>query len=181
MPETTNSVKPQFKLQPAAVKILRKIQKKIETAPTSFDMSVLIAKQKKGRVEALIPLVENLLPPCGTTACIAGWTLLFANKPRGTLRTAAKLLGLQDRDGDMGEWFEASQADTLFISEQWPQPFLDRDQDLQAILGELYDDRVDAEGNEKSTLAIDKKIASAIKKRGALAIKRIEHLITKGI
>lgn len=97
------------------VRLLRKVQKHILDEPKRLDM--------------LQWEYRSTVAPCGTQACIAGWTTILAkkrvNKRDDYPRIAAKLLGLKfsanygylvDSDCDAGR---------LFLSCAWPEQFAD--------------------------------------------------------
>lgn len=96
--------------------LLRRLVKKLETTPESYNQEVWGSKNKQA--------------PCGTAACIAGWTAHLDNKltlkqlwrnPKSAGKTAAKSLGLQV---DLQVFTDES--DTLFSGyppDYWPEPF----------------------------------------------------------
>jgi len=172
-----------IQLTPKAVLALREVQKQIRKAPTSFDMSV-IAEKARGRgksreIVASVVIDHELLPPCGTTACIAGWTLIKAGQEsegNSPLVRAAEILGLSTYDDSHG----LSEASRLFLSSRWPK-YSRADGRLITKLYRLDNTRDDRLAEGKSVRLINSRIKATIKARGRLAIKRIDLLIKKGI
>lgn len=168
-----------IQLKPEAIRILREVQKQIRKAPTSFDMNV-VAEAANGRGEnkqimASIVINHELMPPCNTTACIAGHVLLKSGQPTLTcpLSRAADILGLPfGGDDDV--------ASSLFFAHRWPKYRL-RDRQLTRKLSRLDLVRESRIDTGKSTRIINSRIKRVIKERGRLAIKRIDLLINKGI
>lgn len=108
-------------------KLLLKVKRHILAEPKRIDMDIPVSTSEW----------RHLMPPCGTVGCIAGWTVILANRkgreaPTKTWerfeskeiisdytwqtvrRHAIRLLRLTDR-----------QATVLFHVPQWPQEFLD--------------------------------------------------------
>ncbi|MBB3752414.1 hypothetical protein FHT44_004926 [Mycolicibacterium sp. BK634] len=56
-------------MDPAALPLARKVLDKITTEPKSFNMDVWCES----------PIDDNL-NPCGTTACLAGWTMILSGE-----------------------------------------------------------------------------------------------------
>src|SRR5882724_140421 len=157
-----------IQLKPEAVRLLRAVQKQIRKAPTSFDMSVIAEKAKYKEITASVILNNELLPPCGTTACIAGWVLIKSNQPfegNSPLSRAADILGLNNES-------DGSDYGQLFLSSKWPK-YSKRDNQLMHKLFRLDKIRDDKLINGRSTRIINSRIKRVIKERGQLAIKRI--------
>jgi len=171
-----------IQLQPKAKRLLREVQKQIRKAPTSFDMSVVveeaIGRGSNREISASVVLSHELLPPCGTTACIAGHVLIKSNQPTclAPLTVAADILGLSSD----GYYPEGSEASRLFLSSKWPK-YSVRDHQLIKKLWRLDSIRDRRISENQSTKQINKEIKAVIKERGQLAIKRIDLLINKGI
>ena len=91
-------------------------------------------------------------PPCGTTACIAGWALTLAGKRMrkftNYMNQGRKILGLTQQE-----------ARKLFLVDNWPEKFQERyDSDAESVLSS----RVPAKD---------------IRKNALVAVARIEHFI----
>jgi hypothetical protein len=114
-PRQINAARKREGKPPLNFKLLRQIIKKIETAPEAYDQDVYGRKSDTA--------------PCGTAACIAGWTCYLGNKV--SMRTlqrgsgvsfesyGTKLLGLHD------SW-ESEDESRLFTSNpeyNWPEPY----------------------------------------------------------
>lgn len=105
------------------VRLLRRIQKHILEEPRRFFMLGFIAKGEPGGKFKAHPNVPwfrpadlaDSVPPCGTAACIAGWTNLFTGHRPDAWHPARKEIGISN-----------AQAKTLFNSGFWPEPFRGR-------------------------------------------------------
>lgn len=106
------------------VKLLRRVKQHILEEPKRLIMSGLLVRKDKFRNKFMTDGgVDQFqeFAPCGTAACIAGWTVLLHDgmktKKEGAQmwHRAAKLLGLDDkcRDG------ESSQTSKLFVTHEW--------------------------------------------------------------
>lgn len=108
----SKSVKPKLN-----VKLLRRIQKHILEEPRRLDMG----NWKRTNMDGLHA------PPCGTTACIAGWALTLSGKPLpqfdNIARDAARLIGVHHTQIQYGNCDEDCQAGRLFLRLEWPEPF----------------------------------------------------------
>jgi hypothetical protein len=140
----------------------------------------VVAESANGRginkeIMASIVINHELMPPCNTTACIAGHLLLQAGEPTimCPLSRAADLLGLS-----FG--YLEDQASALFFAHRWPK-YKVRDRQLTKKLSRLDTIRLERIDAGKSTRIINSRIKRVIKERGELAIKRIDLLIDKGI
>lgn len=169
-------------LKPHAVQLLREVKKQIRKAPTSFDISVIIEKARSlvynkatanyaDYITASVTLDHELLPPCKTTACIAGHVLIKSGETDvdHPLQRAAEILGLTPYEGH-----------SLFLSGAWPK-YATRDRQLRTKLQRLSHQRSNIHVDGKSTRVINRDIKRVITERGQLAIKRIDLLIDKGI
>ena len=104
------------------VKLLRKIQKHILEEPRRFFMGDFI---EKGRSGSMIPSdngTEQVIPACGTVACIAGWACLFNGLRKPNLMKAKALLGLPD-SLDRPDWWTNGNGGALFYDDKWPTKF----------------------------------------------------------
>lgn len=107
------------------IRLLRKIQKHILEEPRRFFMTGIVHTGAPGKTfsEVSRMLFDDLplrVPPCGTTACIHGWTALFHDKTvkqtgHLSFQWSAKKIGLPPR-----------KTESLFVAESWPKPFADQ-------------------------------------------------------
>lgn len=105
------------------VRLLRRIQKHILEEPRRFFMeSVVVAttpgSRKWDESASWFTDLSRTVPPCGTAACIHGWTALLSGKTIQEtedlrFRWSQNKLGLSP----------SYQIDNLFIAEYWPSPF----------------------------------------------------------
>lgn len=93
--------------------------------------------EEPGRLNMEIPFLPDSSVPCGTAACIAGWTVILARRRgREPFSTTCKRL---DRSCEgRHHWLEIEpkarellgitqeQSSTLFHSDDWPYPFSQR-------------------------------------------------------
>lgn len=120
-------------------KLLEQTAKQIEKHYLQFMMEALFTTHKEMLLEELndghiffiddaADLIESVpddIPKCGTAACIAGWALstahkkdpaevvrLFVRRKKHPYLSAQKVLGLNK-----------DQAERLFHSDNWPEPF----------------------------------------------------------
>ena len=70
---------------PVNVKLLKKVRKLIAEEPKRLNMGLWGSQLRRGRSR----------PPCGTVACLAGWTIL-ASRPISTWRSLFRHRGLID-------------------------------------------------------------------------------------
>lgn len=139
------------------VKLLRKIQKHILEEPRRFFMAGLVATGTPGATFENSNWYEDLpsiVPRCGTSACIAGWTALLSGKSTKqagilSLNWSARRLGLSPRV--FGSSVDGRLVSPLFYSANWPDPFRAR-----------YAK------------------AKTPKTRAKIAVARIDHLIKEG-
>lgn len=132
-------------------KLIRKIIKHIEAEPKRLNMNEWAMKDS-----------SRSGPPCGTTACVAGWALLL-DKPAAERR---KIMAMDDdkferalfgrtsnilQMGAKKLGIDAGGAWKVFFSDQWPEPF--------------YSDFTNA---------------TTKKKRTKITIARLEHLMETG-
>lgn len=117
--KTTKNTSRQPKLN---VHLLRRIKRHILEEPRRFFMEGIVVTGIPGQpfinVLAYDDLPE-LVPACGTAACIHGWTALLSGKtPKQTkklrLKWSARKLGLPS---------SVARDDSLFIADYWPQPY----------------------------------------------------------
>ena len=97
-----------------AVKMLRKVKRHILAEPKRLYMSDWILRDRGNGKIYLMSGKERKFAKCGTAACIAGWTVILADR-EGEGRvgdTAKEILGLND-----------SQHDRLFAPSCWPEKF----------------------------------------------------------
>ena len=115
-----------IQLKPAARKLLRMVKTKIRKTPEAFDMATFVAKKtvKGGYLYTdQIFLTGELIPPCNTSACIAGWALMLDGMtPRkldkvNAFDEAAQRLGLEYDE----ENHERSEAARVFYENRWPK------------------------------------------------------------
>ncbi len=108
------------------VKLLRKVKKHILAEPKRFVMWALVQRKDETQLQFMSDGLGDAFvdfAPCGTAACIAGWTVLLEDgmktkkKDSRIWSRAAKLLGLDDR------WRkgEAPQTSKLFETGEWPK------------------------------------------------------------
>jgi hypothetical protein len=104
------------------VALLRQVAERIKAHPKAFDMESCFYQSTIEGAESVEEAGEKLpallASECGTTACIAGWTVALAQDeymPQigNSLRRARRSLGLDER-----------QASRLFHHDHWPRPFL---------------------------------------------------------
>lgn len=95
------------------VKLLRKVIKHISGESRRLEMAVFGEKVDPSEPDS---------PPCGTTACIAGWSMILSGKYKLTEKgfpyddsAATELLGI-----------DGYQANRLFYVGEWPKKFRDR-------------------------------------------------------
>jgi hypothetical protein len=136
----TKSKKPKLN-----VRLLRRVQKHIEAEPRRMKMKLWLDRNPFERE-------RSALPPCGTTACIAGWALILSGKHLrrevNYLAQGQKILGLT-RD----------EAGNLFVVENWPENFRRKyNTDSESLLASMVP-------------------AKDIRKNARVAVARIEHFI----
>lgn len=136
------------------ITLLRRIQKHILEEPRRFFMQGVVETGEPGKPfeNSSYGDLSKIAPPCGTAACIHGWTALLCGKtPKETrnlsFRWSEDKLGIK-RDTRRGMFWEQHY---LFYSSDWPHSFASR-----------Y-----AKAKTPSS-------------RAKIAAERIEHLITKG-
>ena len=137
------------------VRLLRKVQKHILAETKRFIMDDFVVRQAEGEETFFADdATEVPFAPCGTAACIAGWSVLLERGMRAKVKdfhaAGARVLGISteyDEDHDL-----SSEATRLFYTCYWPHKFQTR-----------YDS------------------AKSQKQRAKVAVARIEHFIkTKG-
>ncbi len=111
------------------VRLLRKIERHILAEPRRFFMAGLVATGEPGKKFDEFERKYNrdlspIVPPCGTAACIAGWTGLLLGKTEDEIMNLpfdwhAKQLGLGAKFGDGVD-------SPLFYADSWPEPFKTR-------------------------------------------------------
>lgn len=116
-------------LKPEAIKILRRVKRHILARPTRLCMSKwLIKKIDSGREDYYSGDWDGAkfqkYPPCGTAACLAGWTTMIALPEREIAAVnvediAARELGL-DYTQKHKLFYVAPICTTAF---GWPEPF----------------------------------------------------------
>jgi hypothetical protein len=103
-------------------KLLRKIQQEIRKEPRRLDMSVWID---------VYPPRHTIDPPCGTTACIAGFATILASRDKKTFsEEALKIKRDYERstqeEGGKTLLLTPQQSSRLFFVHSWPEKFRDR-------------------------------------------------------
>lgn len=76
----------------------------------------------------LAAILKDAEPPCGTVACIAGWTkLLHGGRANGlsAAQFATKVFGGKKALADMEPWSDGPYR-ALFLTSHWPQQFRDK-------------------------------------------------------
>jgi hypothetical protein len=97
------------------VKLLRRVAKHIDAEPKRLSMTDWIEKQRapldlvRDTVYATGGAAIHKFAPCGTAACIGGWTEILSG---GRIGSAGRLLGL-----------DGGQQDKLFYNQNWPAKF----------------------------------------------------------
>lgn len=95
--------------------LLRRVKEHILTEPRRFTMERWLDEND----------LEGNHPPCGTAACIAGWTVLLKDGRQvtslGIASRAAELLGLGTRD--VGDYEVFTKANSLFFVKNWPKRY----------------------------------------------------------
>lgn len=148
------------KLTKKGIKLLRWVQKKIAENPTSFDIGLLVARKRYGQVETTVgDLTDELVPPCGTVACVAGWININAGDSRAGILEASKRLGF--KEGALASTNE------LFFAHKWPDSVREKD---RGLISDLRDAFLDNDREE---------IKRLIAARGKLASRRIDAFIKK--
>jgi hypothetical protein len=99
------------------VRLLRKVAKHIAAEPRRFIMGGIVQhKLERGdKVYESLHVAGKYLwqfPPCGTAACIAGWSAIIAKKKRIDWSSGRSALRIN-----------RYQAERLFIAYAWPDPF----------------------------------------------------------
>lgn len=103
------------------VKLLRRVAKHVLDMPTRLLMNQWVQRKGDDSFETEVSYgfdgeETRPFPPCGTVACIAGWSCeLKAARPRAVTnqqKYARKLLGLTSQE-----------AARLFLPDQWPDKF----------------------------------------------------------
>lgn len=150
-----NSTKTKSRQPKLNVQLLRRIKRHILEEPRRFFMQGVVQTGEPGKPfekQLAYGDLASLVPPCGTAACIHGWTALLSGKtPKQTGRLSfewsERRLGIPHDNRISQFWGK----DYLFDADDWPQPFASR-------------------------------YAKAITPRGRakIAAARIEHLITTG-
>lgn len=139
-----------WKMKPEAVRLLRRVKKHILEEPRRFDM--------KDWVES------STVSPCGTVACIAGWTLLLKLPPKERNMVLAEPNAYTKRDmltaGDR----------TMFLEHAENALWLDRDSSMRLFYDDIWPNGLDK--------AFDK--ARSRKARALVTADRIEHFIKTG-
>lgn len=111
-----------WKMKPEAVRLLRRVKKHILEEPRRLDMSDWVETSK--------------VSPCGTTACIAGWTLLLKLPPKERRAVLVEPDAYVKRDmltaGERAMFLEHAenaleldrcQSMRLFYDDNWPKGF----------------------------------------------------------
>ena len=106
------------------VRLLRKIQRYIMEEPRRFMMRGIIARGTPGKTDWDFHWsdIAHRVPPCGTAACIAGWTNLLTGASQGDesdLTRARERLGITSPIARYA-------PDPLFDLQAWPEPFRSR-------------------------------------------------------
>lgn len=121
------------------VKLLRRIKRHILTEPRRLVMADVKVKGKPGDRFKSDNGGTQILPDCGTAACIAGWALMISGKRviegSANLYRAAKLLSLP----------EDFRSNNLFIVEYWPHRLRRRylDADAPEARAKIAADRIE--------------------------------------
>jgi hypothetical protein len=127
------------------VRLLRRVQKHIKAEPRRMKMKQWVDRNLRERA-------ESAKPPCGTTACIAGWALTLNGKRLrdgvNYMEQGRKLLGLT--------WDEAR---NLFMVDDWPTKFQNK-----------YDEESEQAWKDNVPLKL-------VRKNARVAVARIEHFI----
>src|SRR5438046_4090420 len=101
------------------IPLLRKVEKKILAEPAALVMASFLEIGEPGKKWDDFVGIEfpRIVPPCGTMACIAGWTNIMGGKKDSWDEpgNAQQLLGLTDQ-----------QRFKLFYLEEWPHEFAKR-------------------------------------------------------
>lgn len=173
MKRNVNSTKTKPRNPKLNVRLLRRIQKHILAEPLRIDMGEFVKTKYFDEVEQ---------PPCGTTACIAGWALILSGAkpqsvynmlPENIARRAATLLGIKYvTPSTSADWWHSptwndsdSQAVKLFDGEQWPERFSNR---LDLAMNAMHD-----ASSRAQVIAVKRRMAR-------VTADRIEHLIKTG-
>ena len=120
------------------VELLRKVQKHILEEPKRFDMSTF-AEWVMG---------SKYAPTCGTTACIAGWAVFLGKNVTLSAETVrmtwTNALGFEDAAREL-LGINRLQAEKLFYSFEWPQPYRQRFDEARTFKGkaEAAADRIE--------------------------------------
>ena len=111
------------------VELLRKVQAQILKEPRQFLMELFFYSGPRYR--DLGP--EEVIPNCGTAACIAGWAIAIDRQmtPKEAHEATRYEEGDDTRRGAEALRISRKQAETLFFTEYWPGEFRDRYEDDQ--------------------------------------------------
>lgn len=103
------------------VRLLRRIQKHILEEPKRFEMEACVIRGKPGE---RVWTANEVIPACGTAACIAGWACILtdSNKTGDMINRARQLLGL-------------STSERVFYDSSWPEPFKTRYRNCETARG----------------------------------------------
>jgi len=149
------------KLSAQAIRLLRRVQEHILSDPRRFNMDYWKRHVSLARIAAGEDCIFGIesakdVPPCGTIACIAGWTALLGTPPGNRpllwskVRTCAtELLGLKPLLDERG--FSYGSDYRLFFEENWPERFYHRF-----------------------------RLATSRRQRARIAAQRIDHFIKTG-
>lgn len=105
------------------VKLLRRIQKHILEEPRRFFMAGVVITGDPGKAFpdhwAYVDL-PGTVPPCGTAACVHGWTALLSGK---TIAQTKQLNFAWSRRALGLPVMKDESNDPLFYADNWPEPF----------------------------------------------------------
>lgn len=113
------------------VRLLRRIEREIKKEPRRFNMNDWVD------TNASESLAKKFVPPCNTTACIAGWATLLSHKykkddapdlplPKTFRQKAEHLQEISEYYEGVGQQALAlteNQALNLFFVDYWPEPY----------------------------------------------------------
>jgi len=109
------------------IKLLKKIKNAILKAPLRFNMDWWVKKHRDG-----LFIAKSALPPCGTTACIAGHALALAQKKPLTTSFWLKqkeIVGNSENNSPVSRLagklldLNTAQRRRLFFVREWPSQF----------------------------------------------------------
>jgi hypothetical protein len=152
-------------LSPAAIRLLRRVQKRILKEPKQFEMSTgfILNGHNAGILFSSTPdyIRHGEIPNCGTAACVAGWALTLGTGCKKPIQAARKFHEFRKLKSVWGPIesrarrilsLSKEQSNRLFYADQWPVQF-NRDRSLTGF----------------SRLSK--------RKQAQLAVKRIDHFI----